>query len=110
MSKWYSQRRFPGAECMHVDGLQSLDQWKSAFNNPSGGKVLHMKPTLHSEMLNMSNLSAWSTECESGAYSILRRVGKIIRFHRELERCCLIRSCPTSLMDSVDALPYFSVP
>jgi hypothetical protein len=68
MSKWYSQKRFPGAECMPVDGLQSLDQWKSAFSNPSGGKVLHMIPTLHSEMLNMSNLSAWSTECKSGTY------------------------------------------
>ena len=40
MSKWYSQRRLTGAELMPVDGLQSLDQWKSAFNNPSGGKVL----------------------------------------------------------------------
>ena len=67
MSKWYSQIRLSGAESMPVDGLQSLDQWKSVFNNPSGGKVLHMKPTLHSQMLNMSNLSAWYTECKSGA-------------------------------------------
>ena len=51
-----------------VDGLQSLDQWKSAFNNPSGGKVFHMKPALHSEMLNMSKLSAWCTERKPGAY------------------------------------------
>jgi hypothetical protein len=68
MSKWYSQRRLPGAELIPVDGLQSLDQWKSAFNNPSGGKVLHMIPTLYSEMLNMSNLLAWCTECKPGAY------------------------------------------
>ena len=53
---------------MPADGLQSLDQWKSAFNNPSGGKVLLMIPTLPSEMLNMSNLSAWRTECKSGTY------------------------------------------
>ena len=48
MSKRYSQIRLPGAKLTPVDGLQSLDQWKSAFNNPSGGEVLHMKPTLHS--------------------------------------------------------------
>ena len=47
MSKWVSQRRLPGAKLMPVDGLQSLDQWKSAFNNPSGGQVLHMKTALH---------------------------------------------------------------
>ena len=53
---------------MPADGLQSLDQWKSAFNNPSGGKVLLMIPTLQSEMLNMSKLSAWCTERKPGAY------------------------------------------
>ena len=42
--------------------------------------------------------------------SAVRRVGKTTRFYRILESYCAVRSRPTSLMDSVDAPPCFSVP
>jgi MFS family permease len=74
------------------DGLQSVPQWESAFNYPSGGKV---RVLLHTVFVNINKGFSWESSMPSR-----------LEYSKHKERSFMIQSTQTQNIGALAAYPF----